>query len=699
MGKKIVTPVFMLLLMALTGCIKETFDMGRLSERVKLSPAFSMAAASGDISLFDLVEPNDTVIFDNDNFIRLVLKKDSIIDFKLEDYYDLNDMVSFNRGYKVGDVMIDDFHDTLSVSLAAISQAVSAAFYNNLLLLDDGAPHNFPSFGYTDVGEINMDPFPNFQSAQFSSGSVEISVKNNLTIPLYDLKIKLFNASGHTLVGQELTINAVNPGETSVATMNLAGLSVSNSLIAEVVILGSNGGSNVIIDMDQNIEVSLYGYDLKVKSGTIIIPKQTINSLDNKDTIDFDPGSNIEIVMLKVTSGNISYTITNNSSLSANLSLSMPTSVRGSSPVSEDFTIGANSSQSGNINVDNTEVNLSTDQNKIFNRLPIEYSLSVSSSGSMVNFSNADFVNIDLKMLNPEMDYVKGYFGQLEQLIAPETIDTGLDEILKRMTGQFYISNPSITFIYSNSFGIPIGVTLNATGIRGNQIKDLGLDPFTIEYPSSLATRDVTSAFTITKDNSSIADLVSLPPGEVNFSGSGKMNPQGFTGTRDNLIFGSSRFVASLEVEVPMELWINSLQLSDTVDNFLDIEDNDSSFDPQNMDLFLLNITTTNGFPLGASLKVMLYDSLSATVIKTIDASDLILPAPVDANGKVTAAMESTTSIEFDKDFFEASKESESIIFSFTLNTTGEGSKDVRIYADYKISFRAAVKIKPNLEF
>jgi hypothetical protein len=302
-------------------------------------------------------------------------------------------------------------------------------------------------------------------------------------------------------------------------------------------------------------------------------------------------------------------------------------------------------------------------------------------------------------MINPDMDYVKGYFGQLEKYTSPGTKDTGLDEILDRITGQFHISNPSIKVIYSNSFGIPIQVNLNATGIRASQVVNLGLSPFTIEYPTSLADREVSATFSVTRDNSSLPDLISLPPEEIEYSVSGKMNPLGFTGVRDNYIFGNSRLVASVEVEVPMELWINNLQLTDTVDNFLKIEDDEGPFNPEDMDLFRLDIKASNGFPLGASLRLMLYDSLSGAVNSTIDASNLILPAPVDASGKVTAPMESSTSIEFDKAFFEASKQSDKIIFMFTLNTTGEGSKDVRIYSDYSISFNASVTMKPNLEF
>jgi hypothetical protein len=197
-----------------------------------------------------------------------------------------------------------------------------------------------------------------------------------------------------------------------------------------------------------------------------------------------------------------------------------------------------------------------------------------------------------------------------------------------------------------------------------------------------------------------LPDLVSLPPSIIRFSGSAKMNPQGSVGGRNNYIFGNSRFLASLEVEVPMELWIKNLQFSDTVDNFLDTGGSDNnSFKPEDIDSLRMNISVQNGFPFGVSLKMMLYDSVKKVVLKTIDSTDILKPAPVDAKGVVSGITESTASIEFTKEFFEAIKEADKIIFVFTLNTSDGGTKDVKIYSNYSISFKASVVVKPNFYF
>ena len=78
------------------------------------------------------------------------------------------------------------------------------------------------------------------------------------------------------------------------------------------------------------------------------------------------------------------------------------------------------------------------------------------------------------------------------------------------------------------------------------------------------------------------------------------------------------------------------------------------------------------------------------------DAAEL-KPAEVDINGKATGVTVSTTSIDLTSDFFSSIKDADNIIFQFTLNTTENGSKDVKIYSDYRIDFKAALVLKPDI--
>ena len=98
-----------------------------------------------------------------------------------------------------------------------------------------------------------------------------------------------------------------------------------------------------------------------------------------------------------------------------------------------------------------------------------------------------------------------------------------------------------------------------------------------------------------------------------------------------------------------------------------------------------IKISASNGFPLGASMKMSLYDSATNSTKSTVSATDVLEPAAVDSNGKATTPTKTSTSIDFTKDFFSFVNKTDKIIFSVTFQSTGNGSQDVKIYSDYRI--------------
>lgn len=305
---------------------------------------------------------------------------------------------------------------------------------------------------------------------------------------------------------------------------------------------------------------------------------------------------------------------------------------------------------------------------------------------------NKDSV-VDLKLT----DFSKGVLPQMTAVIAPDSIVTDLDNILRHITGDFLVSNPSIKFIYSNSFTDPLKVNLRASGKRNNKTIDLDLAPFLLTKPNTPVQQFVTDSFQINKTNSALQNIISLPPEVINFSGTVIINPSGKSGIINNYVLGTNQLVGSIELSIPIEFRTNNLQFTDTVDNFLKSDGNNNPLKPEDFQLLRVKINATNGFPLGVSLKMSLYDSKKNTIINTISAKDVLTPAPVDSNGKANGVTETSTTIEFTREFFSSVKNADKIIFQFTLITTGNGSQDVKIYSDYRLKFNAALVIKPDI--
>jgi len=691
--------ILVLLAVLITGCIKETYDMNKLSDDMRISPTLAVAAVKGNVSFSDLVKSGDTIKFDQDKFVRMVFKEDSIINLQMADFYDLDNMVSFTKSYELGVLSIGSIQGSLTVSLNQITQFMPAALKSQILSLDDGSTHLFPPLPSLNLGERTLSSFQNFDNAVFQSGYLDIILKNNLTTPISGISINLLNSSDRSVVGN-LVLPAVLPGQTQTSSIDLTNKKVSGTVIAAIVLSGSAGTSSpVIISLNNsNISFTARGRDLKVKSGRILLPTQQISTLDNKDTVSFDPGFGIELDEIKILSGKLSYVLTSGTLLSASLGIKLPTVIRNGSAVTQTINTGTGTQVTGTIDFSGTSIDLGSDAAQPFNRIPLEYSISAGSGGRLVNYNSTDKIEISLSLKNPEFDYVKGYFGQQTESIEPDTLDLDIDDLLNNLTGSFLISSPSIKLNYSNSFSIPLKIDFQATGRRGTETVNLGLDPIVIAAPQ-YPNRDISSSIIIDKNNSDLPELISLPPGKVIFSGTADMNPGVNNGLRDNYIYGKSRFLGSVEVELPLEFRMKNLQFTDTVDNFLKVDD-DSPVKPENFKSLELNLTALNGFPLGIAVKMSLFNSKTNRTLRTIDASSLLGAAKVDTKtGKVIEKKETTTSLKLTKEFFEDIKNADQIIIWFALNTSGDGIVDVKIYADYSIEFKASLLFRPDIIF
>jgi hypothetical protein len=316
---------------------------------------------------------------------------------------------------------------------------------------------------------------------------------------------------------------------------------------------------------------------------------------------------------------------------------------------------------------------------------------------SVLNLNMSDFVTpkskINLNGTDQEL-----IAGQLVAPLKPFNINLGIDDILKHMTGEIHITNPLIRFSYINSFRNPIQIAFNANGKRGTNTVALNPAPFNLLSPVAPAFLDASSTYIINKTNSSIDLMLSLPPAEIDCSGSAIMTTPGKSGLNEINALTPDNLIGSVEVEVPVNFHTSNLQFSYTVENFLKDNgtDSDNPVKPENFDLLRVDFSAKNGFPLGVSLEMILYDS-KTNFQKSVKATDLIQPAPVDNNGKASSVKETETVFEFTKDYFSSIPRADSIIFKFTLVTTDNGTKDVKIYSDNRINFKAALVWKPDI--
>ena len=692
--------IALVIMSALIGsCIKETYDMNRLSEKMRISPTLAVSAATGEVTLGDILKPNDTIGYDDENLLRLWIRKDSVAEISLDSLIDLSEAFSFNGSYPVGDVEMDNFSSQYQITLDQLSQFFIPSLWSEFQSLDDGSPHPFPEFPLTNTGTHTFTSFANFEYAVLSGGRIYLDITNNLTAPLSGISVTLRNGDDNTPIGGTITTGTIIAGETWSTFIEMNETRVYSTIVAEIIFNGSPGTTDpVLIRMSDAILFEVSGEDLKVSAGRFVVPLQRVGDSGSEEMVDFDLDDGMEITEFSLNTGIIDVEVTSNLQVYSEFSVVLPTITRSGLPFSESISVNPMSVTTGNFSAGNLLALLNTNPEQPYNSAPAQYEVWISSQGAMIDFSSLDRIDLNATIRNLNVDYVKGYFGQLVETVEPDTIDLEIEDILEKISGEFYFANPTLTVEYSNSFGLPVEINLEATGRNKDKVQNLNLSPFVLDYPVSPES-DIESTYSIDKNNSSLPALLSLPPASIVISGGVKMNPAGNTGARDNYVMGNSRFVASVEAMLPMDLWINNLQIADTLNNFLRPDpDDEEGFSPKDLEYIRLDLMVSNGFPLGVSVEIVLHDSISGVNLYTLEVPGIIEPAAINTStGRVTSPVEKTTPVELDREFFEAAEVADKMILVFKLNTTGAPSQSVKIYSDYSISFRAGVVVKPDI--
>lgn len=413
-----------------------------------------------------------------------------------------------------------------------------------------------------------------------------------------------------------------------------------------------------------------------------------------EESIEIDPGMDIELKSMKIITGEISYSISSSCTFPVDFVLTLNGVYDETmNPIQQSIPVGANSTASGLVNLDGALADLSLDATQPYNRIVVSGLVTPGGTGSEPIGS----VDLEIIVPEPEYDYITGYFGMQTEGEENDTIDLDLGEIFAGNSNAFYLANPIMRMHYRNSFGLPIEISTEARGvIEGEAPVYLNRAAENLVYPTTTEIREAESIFVIDKDNSDLPDIISMLPDQIIFGGSVTTNPLGDTGT-DNIVFSDSRLIADLEVEIPMEFWMNNLVLADTIDNFLSPdEDGESPFDF--IDQFELRMFIENGFPLGGMFSITLYDSATTTVMSAIETGDFFDPAPVDANGVVTSPREKSTTIALSESFKSDSYVADKMIINFTFNTTEGSSQPVKLMSDYSIYFRAGLVVRAGFD-
>ena len=196
-----------------------------------------------------------------------------------------------------------------------------SSIYPSILNLPNESTFNIPFFNLEPT--TNNFSFSDFSEAAFNSGSLSITIINNLVVPLNDVEVQLKKSDGSEINGGVTIIQGpINTGSQGSAILDLSGLTLPGNIIVEVT--GSSpGGDNILINDDSknsSFSVEISGYGLEVISANARIPIQTIFE---SGLINLEADSN-KVVLATISGGNLVIDIDNYMGVSSDMVLSIP---------------------------------------------------------------------------------------------------------------------------------------------------------------------------------------------------------------------------------------------------------------------------------------------------------------------------------------------------------------------------------------
>jgi len=674
-----------------------TFDLDKLSTKTSLMMSLKLPVAFANLTLADLVEEKeDTILYNSDKSISIYFHKDSLFGISVADFYKLNQIKTIRDNFEIGELDLASFSIDQQITLGTFSTNIT----NGKQIRDlDNQHAYFPPITLQNGGSYVYSPFDDFKTARFSNGFFELTLTNGFSVALENVKIHVIDKTSGTILFDDIVIDRIPPRSASPVkvTRSLAGLRLTNNIEIKIIEVSSPGsGSNpldatkwVDIEMDDKLLMHAALGSLKLRDGEAIISNKVIEP----DTTEVSFGRITErIYKINMKKGKIKLQIRSEVATDVIVKLTFPSATINGAPITVSIPVQYTGTTPVNSEIDLTnakfDLTKGSDPLQPYNILPVAYNIGNPGPRQYTKFSATDKVYVEATFENLEFDYVEGYLGEKSITIDAGKVDLGISAF-DQIDGGLILTDPRIKMIITNSVGIPADLQLKLTGVssKGNTVNLLKNISIT---PPTIAQKTKTDIIEINKSNSNVVDLIALPPKTIQYSASAIANKGGST-SQTNFVFGDSKVMVGMEMEVVSELKTDRLAISDTIAVSFGSEIDQA----ESATLF---VQTINGFPLDANLSIILYNSKTNTNLTTIQ-SDLLKSGKV-TSGKVNSGDETlhTAIITLDKDLLTKLQQCDNLILKATIKTAENGTIPVKLYTDNTLSVKLGVELNVKVE-
>jgi len=647
-------------------------------------PELAVPFINTNITLRNIIGSDTNLQTNPDSLLVYYYAEDSVFKLTADSVLQSPDEINFQYDYSLGEISVSDELFTDSLSLDRMLDFIDEQIADSLRAYD-GMMHIFPPFELEQAISDTFQPSQEYAYLTFSDGIIDVSVSNTLPVALEDVKMKLIDID----FNQELRtfeISKINPGETYLDSIQLAGKTIGNEFLIELTYYKTPGSfpQEVLIDLQQGLVFNVLIGNAKVIAGRGKITEQIV--VNDTNIIEYKPEEGEKLFHILFAGGTIHYTFISGFPVDADIEIQFPTALLDGEVPGDEFLLKKNSTVEDEASSDGLSIDFTEDTSQPYNRFPVAFKITLLPTDDFVTIDSSDNVNAFIDFTQIDIAYADGYMGRKEVNISRDTVETGL-EWLDQFKGEIIFTEPIIEVKYINGIGVPLKILPEIYGFNSNTGESQSLDSDTIivSYPTQPG--DVTQGnFEFNNSNSSLVDLIALRPDMIIYDGYGLTN---WGEPELNFIFNTSIFVGNAEIKIPLIIKSNFFVFSDTAKIKVDEADNSLK-----EGLMIANVL--NGFPFEMHLQLKIPDSVTGEILETVDFG-MIESAIVDAEGKVTEPVSGQLTGAFDKDFLDSLTRASYALVYVESETFDNGTVPVALQSDYvlKTAIGFQLKVQP----
>ena len=285
--------------------------------------------------------------------------------------------------------------------------------------------------------------------------------------------------------------------------------------------------------------------------------------------------------------------------------------------------------------------------------------------------------------------YAKGFFGQQSTSYEDSTAIELFQSVAFKSAD---IVDFDVTFTIDNGIGADLNLTIheltsyNATTAQSlehsiiDQQQTFGraIDLFNPADP----VKHVQKKISFTPSNSNLDALVEIRPDGIKYGIDLEVNPLGNVSLGNDFVYYGHDISAFMDMDIPLRVGFEGLQLSDTFDLSLD----SAALDEERLQSGVLRGYITNGYPFSTAIQLFFLDSNGVVLDSLSETQQQVMAAETDGFGNVSSASESVVEFPFTSDDVNVLKKTTQCIVKVRMDTYNTGVVNIRddFYIDFK---------------